>query len=241
MKKMNEKLLAGVLAVSALAGAMITSAAHAGVDAAVGASNMYYWRGYDLGADDGGAAVWGDLKASIDAGVYGGVWMSSGDNTSGTEYDLYFGYGTKLGDFGIDLSYWSYNYPSRTPDVTYPLAKPVEPFDFAEVVLALSYGPVALTYYDNVAPGEDLNGPGADFGSEDYSYFTLAYTYEAWNFKYGQHSDVDGSPYDGYSHFDITYAFNDKVSFTLGNVIDDVDNKNNDQAKFVVNLTLPIE
>lgn len=240
MKKMNEKLLAGVLAVSSLAGTMITTAAHAEVSAAVGASNMYYWRGFDLGAGDGNAAVWGDLKASSEAGIYGGVWMSSGDAVGGTEYDLYFGYGTSIGDFGIDISYWSYAYPSRVDDAN-PLAEPVAPGDFAEVVLALSYGPVALTYYDNVAPGEDLNGPGADFGSEDYSYYTLAFTQEAWSFKYGVHSDAEGSPYDGYAHFDIGYAFNDKISFILGNVVDDVDGANNDQAKFVVNLTLPIE
>jgi uncharacterized protein (TIGR02001 family) len=250
MKKMNEKLLAGVLAVSALAGTMITSVAHADVNASVGASNMYYWRGMDLGLAGGSAAVWGDLKASSDMGVYGGVWMSSGDNTNGTEYDLYFGYGAKVGDFGVDLSYWSYNYPSiGTSGAGKLVDGDIGPGDFAEAVLALSYGPVAFTYYDNIAVVDDFFGPGIPFGSKDYSYMTLALTEGAWNFKYGQHSDADGSPYDGYSHFDITYAFNDKVSFTLGNVIDNVDDVKSitgadfwsDAPKFVVNLTLPIE
>lgn len=235
MKKMNEKLLAGVLAVSALAGSMVTSVAHADVSAAVGASNMYYWRGQDLGLGD--AAVWGDLKASNDAGLYGGIWMSSGDIVNGTEYDLYFGYGTKVGDFGIDISYWSYNYPQ----IKNGADEGVGPFDFAEVVLALSYGPVAFAYYDNIAVVEDFGGPGVDFGSEDYSYYSLAFTQDAWSFKYGEHSDADGSPYDGYAHFDITYAFNSKVSFTLGNVVDDVDDSWSDEMSFIVNLSLPIE
>jgi uncharacterized protein (TIGR02001 family) len=229
MKKMNEKLLAGVLAVSALAGSMVTSVAQADTSAAVGASNMYYWRGLDLGMGD--AAVWGDLKASSDAGVYGGIWMSSGDALFGTEYDAYIGYGVKAGDLGIDISYWSYNYPTLE----------VAPGDFAEIVLALSYGPVAFTYFDNAAISEDHFGPGADFGSEDYSYYTLAYTHDAISVKYGEHEDADGADLNGYSHVDLTYAFNSKVSFTLGNPLDGGDGGLNEEMKFVVNLSLPIE
>src|SRR5688572_3087965 len=188
MKKMTEKVLAGVLAVSALAGSMVTSVAQADVGATVGASNMYYWRGQDLG--NGDAAIWGDLKLSSDVGVYGGAWMSSGDVVNGTEYDLYIGYGTKFGDFGVDLSYWNYVYPSRkeiaiepsvavdpeNPDAEVNLDDPItfgdllggrlgvadvttdapiEIGDLAEIVLALSYGPVALTYYDNAEGAED--------------------------------------------------------------------------------------
>lgn len=231
MKKMNEKLLAGVLAVSALAGTMVTSVAHADVGASAGVANMYYWRGQDLGYGD--PAVWGDVKISGDTGLYGGLWASSGDIVNGTEYDLYFGYGTKVGDFGIDLSYWSYNYPSLL------VGEGIAPGDFAEVVLGLSYGPVAFTYYDNVAIVEDYL-PGVNFGSEDYSYFSLGYTHEAWGFKYGEHSDADGSPYDGYAHFDISYAVNSTISLTMGNVIDDVDDAWNDEIKFVISASLPI-
>lgn len=237
MKKMNEKLLAGVLAVSALAGSMITSVAKADVSAAVGASNMYYWRGLDLGMGD--AAVWGDLKATSDVGAYGGVWMSSGDAVAGTEYDLYFGYGTKVGDFGIDISYWNYNYPSLE----------VGPGDFSEVVLGLTYGPVAFTYYDNIAISEDhfvdfgCNPvlENCDFGSEDYSYYTLAFTHDAFSVKYGEHEDADGASLNGYSHLDLIYAFNEKVSFILGNPLDEGDGDNNEEMKFIVNVSLPIE
>ncbi|HEY3486800.1 MAG TPA: TorF family putative porin [Gammaproteobacteria bacterium] len=242
MKKMNQKLLAGVLAVSAVAAGVVSPSANAGVAASVGASNMYYWRGMDLG--NGDAAVWGDLKLSSDVGAYGGVWASSGDAVNGTEYDLYVGYGTKFGDFGVDLSYWTYVYPSAATSETvttidFTTEEVVEteveldpfnsPGDLAEYILALSYGPVVFTYYDNAE------------GADDYSYYTLAATHEAFTFKYGEHEDAEGAAANGFSHFDITYAYNSKVSFTLGTVGDGGDGELNEEAKFVVNVALPIE
>lgn len=217
MKTIYPKLLASVLAASALAVSAFAPVAYADVSASVGASNMYYWRGLDLGLGD--AAVWGDLKASSDAGLYGGVWMSSGDIVNGTEYDLYFGYGTEIGGFGFDISYWSYNYPTIE----------VAPGDLSEIVLGVSYGPVAFNYFDNAE------------GADDYSYYTLSLTEGDWSFKYGEHEDAEGASLNGYSHFDITYAYNDNVSFTLGNPIDEGDGGNNEEPKFVVNFTFPIE
>lgn len=237
MKTIYPKLLASVLAASALAVSAFAPVAYAEVSASVGASNMYYWRGFDLGQGD--AAVWGDLKASNDAGLYGGVWMSSGDIVNGTEYDLYFGYGAEIGGFGFDISYWSYNYPTLE----------VGPGDFAELVLGVSYGPVAFNYYDNIAISEnhfvdfgcDPLVTNCDYGSEDYSYYTLSFTQGDWSFKYGEHEDTEGASVNGYSHLDITYAYNDNVSFTLGNPIDGGDGNNNEEPKFVVNFTFPIE
>jgi uncharacterized protein (TIGR02001 family) len=251
MKEINKKLLAGVLATLTLAASALTSVANAEVAGSVGAANMYYWRGYNLGTDGGvtdsdgddsdgyrgNPAIWGDLNVSGGPGLYAGVWMSSGDSTAGTEYDIYFGWGKEFGDFGVDISYWSYNYPElQNAD-----GDSIFIGDFAEIVLALSYGPVAFTYYDNIAPGDDFNGPGSDFASDEYSYFTLGVDVGPVNIKYGEHADADGSAFDGYSHLDLTYAFNDNLSFTMGNVIDDVDGANNDETKFIVNVTIPIE
>lgn len=109
-------------------------------------------------------------------------------------------------------------------------------------MLAFSFGPVAFTYYDN-QEGSDFN----------YNYLTLAATFESVTIKYGAHSEdesevlpgIFGSLYDGYSHLDITYAYNDKLSFTLGNVIDNAQVGGVDvypeDAKVAVNYTLPIE
>jgi uncharacterized protein (TIGR02001 family) len=216
--KMKQKLIAGAIALSAMAGFAVP-AAHAEVSAAVGAANMYYWRGLDLG--NGDAQVWGDLKVS-GSGFYGGVWAGSGDAIMGQEYDLYAGYGNAFGDFKFDLSVWSYVYPSSE----------VAAGDLVEAIGMVGYGPVAFTYYENLE------------GADDYNYMTLAATFGSFTVKYGVHeSDL--------SHVDLTYAYNDKLSFTLGQVIDDAEEGTpgdvdyvagaNDELKFVVGLSLPIQ
>jgi len=84
-----------------------TAQAEGTVSASAAVSNMYLWRGIDLG--DGSPAVSGDLKYSI-GGAYAGVWMSSGDDTLGNEYDYFVGWGTQANDFIFDISLWNYNY-----------------------------------------------------------------------------------------------------------------------------------
>jgi uncharacterized protein (TIGR02001 family) len=215
--KMKQKLIASAIALSSMAGFAVP-AAHAEVSASVGAGNMYYWRGKDLG--NGDASVWGDLKYS-ESGFYTGIWGGSGDAGSGTEYDIYAGYGGTAGDFKYDFSLWTYSYPKTGVELA--------PGDLSEAVLMLGYGPVAATYYKNIA------------GASSYSYVTLAATFDKFTVKYGQHSDNEDASMDGMAHVDVTYAFNEKVSFTIGKVVDDADGSVNDEAKFVVGLTLPIE
>jgi hypothetical protein len=227
--KMKQKLIAGAIALSAMAGFSVP-AAHAEVAAAVGAANMYYWRGFDLG--DGDAQVWGDLKVS-GGGFYGGVWAASGDASYGQEIDLYAGYGHAFGDFKVDLSFWSYVYPSLT-DPAAVGSDSIAPGESSEGVLAVSYGPVTATYYKNIA---------AKYGDNSYSYATLAAVIGKFTLKYGVHSQDDQSAtsYDGVQHIDLTYTYNDKLAFTLGQVIDDGVAEANNEAKVVVALTLPIE
>jgi uncharacterized protein (TIGR02001 family) len=210
--KMKHKVLstavASALALGTLALAPAAKAEFE-VSAEIGAASMYYWRGIDLG---GGAAVFGDLSVSHSSGFYAGLWTSSGDEELGTEYDIYFGYGTEIGGVGIDLSYATYVYPESS----------IDPGDVAELILGLSYGPAFLSYYHGL---EDL---------EDYWYVKAGVSFGDFTFAYGLHEvDMD--------HIDITYSYNENVSFTLGKVIDDVDGGFNDDMKFVVNFSLPIE
>jgi uncharacterized protein (TIGR02001 family) len=220
--KMKQKLVAGAIALSAMAGFSVP-AAHAEVSASIGAANMYYWRGFDLGGGD--AQVWGDVNVSA-AGFYGGVWASSGDAAMGQEYDLYAGYGHEFGDFTVDISLWSYNYPSSADELA--------PGDQTEAVLAVGYGPVTATYYKNIA---------SKFGDNSYSYATLAVELDKFTLKYGVHSQDDQGPgtLDEVAHIDATYAYNDKLSFTVGKIVDDGISQFGDEAKFVVAFSLPIE
>ncbi|MCP8899412.1 TorF family putative porin [Gilvimarinus xylanilyticus] len=213
MKMMNKKVLASAVAASAIAlSAVAPSASAAEVSASVGAANMYYWRGMDLGAGD--AAISGDLSVSA-GGFYGGLWGSSGDAALGTEYDIYAGYGAEMGDFRFDVSAWSYVYPETDTN----------PGDLMEVVASVGFGPVDFTYYDNIE------------GDEDYWYATAAVTMGDFGLLYGQHDFTDGTEY---SHVDLSYAFNDNLSFTVGVPVED-EGGPNDNAKFIVSLSLPIE
>lgn len=226
--KMKQKLIASAIALSAMAGFAVP-AAHADVAATVGASNMYYWRGFDLG---GGAALSADVNVSGN-GFVAGIWTSSGDNPDGddlggTEYDLYVGYSGAAGDFTYGLSVVSYNYPTLGE-----LA--VKPGEYVEVIPTLGYGPFKLTYYDAVVADH------YPLGSKEYSYVTAELNFEKFGIKYGQHSDAEGASVDSVSHLDVTYKFNSKLSFTIGKIIEDNDGAVPKEANFVVNLTLPIE
>lgn len=221
---MKQNILASAIAVSAMGAAVVAPHANAEpeVSASVGAANMYYWRGQDLG--NGDPAVWGDINVSAN-GAYAGMWASSGDATYGTEYDLYLGYGNSLGDFSFDVSLWSYSYPSETELVggeRVSVADHTGPGDLVEAVIGVGYGPVSVTHYADVE------------GNEDYDYTTVGLAAGDYSATYGLHSD-------DYAHLDLGYAYNDNLSFTLGLVVDDVDGAYSDQAKFVVGFSIPIE
>jgi hypothetical protein len=226
LMKMKQKLIAGAVALSAMAGFAVP-AAHADVAASVGASNMYYWRGFDLG---GGAALSADINVSSN-GFVAGLWTSSGDGTLGTEYDLYAGYSGAAGDFTYGVSIVSYNYANPKGEW-----EPVSPGDYVEVVPTVGYGPFKLTYYDAINADHD-------FFSEDYSYVTAELNFEKFGVKYGQHMLKDGGDgsMDGVSHLDLTYKYNSKLSFTLGQIVDDNEGGAPDETNFIVNLSLPIE
>lgn len=238
MKKMQKKLIASAVALSAMASVVLApSASAAEVAASVGVANMYYWRGFDLG---GGAAVMGDINVSA-SGFTAGLWTSSGDEVLGTEYDLYVGYSGSAGDFSYGVSLVSYNYANPKGGYFDEVLneavawEPVSPGDYLEVVPFVGYGPFKLTYYDAINADHD-------YFTEDYSYVTAELNFEKFSVKYGQHMLKDGGSgsMDGVSHIDATYKFNDKLSFTLGQIIDDNDGGANDETNIVVTLSLPI-
>ncbi|MDO3383527.1 TorF family putative porin [Gilvimarinus algae] len=231
MKMMNKKVLASAVAASAIAlSAMAPVANAAEVSASVGAANMYYWRGLDLG--NGDAAISGDITVSA-GGFYAGIWGSSGDAALGQEYDLYIGYGGEVGSFTYDVSLWNYNYPSASETTSWidwenqqwveeTMDTSPDIGDLTEAVVSLGFGPVAVTYYHGL---EDL---------DEYWYATVGATFDKFSVTYGLHED-------DLAHVDLGYAFNDNLSFTIGQVVDDVDGGYDDDTKFIVSLSLPIE
>ncbi len=181
MNTFNKTLIAAALATSA-------GVAQAEVAANVGIASAYLWRGFDLG--NGSAVVSGGLDYA-EGPFYAGVWASSGDDSYGTEYDLYAGLAGEIEGFSYDLGYVSYNYPDEL----------VAGADFEEFYIGIGFGDFSLTAYDN------------DDG--DYTYYAFGYGFGDFSFTYGLwDATTDGS------HIDATYSMGD-FGFTLSQVIDD--------------------
>lgn len=219
--KYTRKALCGSVAAVVLASSALMVSSQAAAEAEVAASaavaSTYLWRGYDLGS--GTPAVSGDINVSA-AGAYAGVWGSSGDTSAGTEYDLYAGYGVELGGVSVDLSVWNYNYPTGAG---YTLDGETDFSDLTEVILSVGFGPVTAAYYDNVA------------GSSGYEYYTLGVEFGKFSVLAGMHDTVGG---EDPVHLNVSYAYNDSLSFTVSQFISD--EPEGDDLKFVVSYSLPI-
>ena len=237
MKKLTQAIaLAGVMAA-----AVPAVQAEVEVSASAAVANMYLWRGQDLG--NGAAAVSGDLTVST-GGAYAGVWTSSGDTTAGQEYDLFAGYGGEAGDFSYDVSVLSYVYSGDDEENGRG-----NTFDLTDLIVSVGYGPVSASYYYVLA------------GDEDYSYITLGAEMGAFSATLGYADGIENEGettetiYDdsNYTHLDLSYAYNDNISFTLSKVIaqsldaDDAASNEEDEnyidedLKVVVSYSLPIE
>lgn len=224
--KTSKKLLASAVAASILGLGALAPVAQAEVSASVSVASTYLWRGFDLG----GAAVSGDLVASSETGLYAGLWVSSGDFAAGQEYDLFAGYGSSFGEFNFDVSVISYNYPTGVFGGA-GSGTDGSPGDFMEAIVSLGYGPVTFKYYDNIAG--DTGGYAA---SEDYTYMSLSAAAGAFTFLVGSHDEGAANA----THVDVSYGYNDNLSFTFS-AIADSDAADEPDPMFVVSYSLPIE
>lgn len=205
--KLTKKLLP--MAVSAaIAAPMMFGAtvAQADVSATLSASNMYLWRGQNI--SNPSPAFSGSLDYSNSSGLYVGAWGSSeGPFDGSSEIDLYIGYGGSFGDFGYDISYWKYLYPSADFGGG---VNSLGDTDLSDVVLGLSYGPVAFTSYI-----------GVESGSTKDRYYTLSGDIGQFTLLYGLYQSRGTADGMDYKHFQVSYAFNDEISFTVSKASDD--------------------
>lgn len=220
------RLLPTILAASAVVvPAQATELGGTELSASVGVANMYLWRGMDVG--NGDPAVFGDITASY-GGAYASIWASSGDATAGQEYDLIIGYGAEFGDFFFDIAAVSYVFPRySSPDVP---DQRNDIGDWVEAILTLGYGPVSVSYFDTIEAHEH----GYSYG-KDYSYFSTSATFGPISILAGRHNMDDGNPV----HLDLSYAYNDRLSFTISKFVANSNNIEHD-ANFVVSYTLPL-
>lgn len=199
----SKKILAGALTILLSVGTIIP-AANAEISASAAVATSYLWRGYDLGS--GTPAAMADISFS-EGGAYAGLWISSGDTGAGTEFDLFAGFGGEIGDLSYDINVTNYLYPTGQFSET-----DGDIGDFVELILTLGYGPVSISYYDNIAG--DTGGYAA---SEDYSYINASLAAGDFSFAIGDHDFGDDTDA---THLDITYSYNDNISFTMSTWID---------------------
>ena len=168
-----KKQMTTTLAAAVLASGMAMPAS-AGVDATVGLTSEYIFRGTSLG--DAGAYF--DLSYSV-AGFYLGTWMINdgvGAN-DGLETDFYMGYGLETeGGFTFDVMLNGYEY-TYTSDKEYELG------------VALGYAGFGFaTYYGRDFQEGVPSGVDEDY---DFSFTTLSWSGDVFGVLLGHYQVVD--------------------------------------------------
>ena len=212
MKIKSHKLNALCVATTiALGSAAVPTIAAAGASASVGVANMYLWRGQNLTQD--GAQVHGGIEFSSETGLYGGVWTTT--ETGGHETDLYVGFGGSVGDFGYDISYWSYQYPEDGAGTD---EDGMGDQDFADLVLSGSYGPVTVAAY------LQMEAPtGTDDEADENNYYTISGDIDKFSITYGMWDLEDADSGDEYSHLTVMYSATDEVTVGISKAFSDAD------------------
>jgi len=170
------------------------AAAEVAVNADVGVTSNYVWRGTTQTND--GAAIQGGVNASGDNGLYGSVWASNietfyGD--TGSEVDLTVGFANDIGDsrFGYDVGYTYYAYPQS------------DNADFGEVFGRVNFG-ATETVMVSAGAAYTTNVEAGNTGDIYYDAraeialpreFTLGATVGHYDFE-------DGSDWD-YTHYGV--------------------------------------
>jgi uncharacterized protein (TIGR02001 family) len=179
---------------AALMGA--TAVAQAELSANIGVTSNYMFRGMSFTGDD--AAVSGGLDYAHDSGFYIGTWASS--LNSGTEVDLYLGFGGEAGSIGYDVGVIRYMYP-ETSNIAY-----------SELYGSLSFSmfEVGLAYTIESESGNS----GGQYDTGDIYYYASASTDIMDGFTLGgtvghYEWDNDGpaiAPFGSYNHLDLTLS-----------------------------------
>ena len=230
MKKFSNTLKMAILTATVPVGMLASTSASAELSASATVASSYLWRGFELGT--GSAAISADLVYS-NSGFYAGVWVSSGDATAGTEYDLFAGYGGSINDMiSYDLSLITYIYPSGQ------FSKTEEPGDFSEAILNIGLGPVSLTIKDNIS-----GGTGGYAFNENYAYYSASVSTGDFGFAIGFHDEgaiLDETVTGDSTHIDVTYSATENLAFTFSKIVDSQDGFEEPEATVVASYSIPL-
>jgi uncharacterized protein (TIGR02001 family) len=226
MTKLSQAI---ALATAMTAGLAATATTQAEVSASVDIASSYLYRGTSLST--GEAVVSGSLDYAHASGAYVGAWASSGDTSNGSEYDIYFGYAGTAGALSYDVGYASYIYPSQSEEAVAAgdaEATKDEIGDVTELYLNLSAAGVDFSTYFN-----DNGG--------DYIYNSVGYGVDKFYGLVGVTTDLEEDGKGAYTHIDVSYAYNDNVTFTASKIVAQSSGNSAASPQFVVSYSLPIE
>jgi uncharacterized protein (TIGR02001 family) len=198
-----------VIAAAVLATASFSQVAQAEVSANFGATSNYLWRGVTQSGN--APSLSGGLDYSNESGVYAGTWVGTidwSDETSdakGAEVDLYLGYGGEAGDFGYDVGYIYYYYPSTG----------YEDSNFGELYFNGSFGAFGFGLAYTINSEADNDAP---FGTGDL-YYNVSYGFELPNefglgLTYGYYDFDTPTSESDYGHFQVDLTKGD-FTFTV--------------------------
>ncbi len=204
------------LALATLSATSVSQFANAAVEANIGATSNYVWRGVSQSGDS--ASVSGGVDYSADSGFYAGTWVGSLSEGAGAETDFYLGYGGEAEGFTYDVGYIYYSYTD------------LDDSDFGEIYFNGGVGDfgfgVAYTVNSQVSEGSAFDtGDVYLYGSygfalpEDYS---LGLTVGYYNF------DADAAM--DYAHVQADLSKGD-FTFSVSKAEDD---SGDDDVKFIV-------
>ena len=198
-----------VIAAAVLATASFSQVAQAEVSANFGATSNYLWRGVTQSGN--APSLSGGLDYSNESGVYAGTWVGTidwSDETSdakGAEVDLYLGYGGEAGDFGYDVGYIYYYYPSSG----------YEDSNFGELYFNGSFGAFGFGVAYTINSEADNDAP---FGTGDL-YYNVSYGFDLPNefglgLTYGYYDFDTPTSESDYGHFQVDLSKGD-FTFTV--------------------------
>ncbi len=218
MKTFNKTLIA---AATITTFGLAAAPAAVALDASASVATSYLWRGLDLGS--GTPALSADVSGSVGDVSYG-LWVSSGDNSAGTEYDLYASYGGEAGGLSYSVGFAQYNYPTMDADAD---AAGFQGGKAEDVIYSLGFSGITATVYD----AED-----SDFGA---AYNTLSFDLGSVGVLLGDHDNQGDDGTTEMSHLDLTYSVNDSLSFTVSTIVSSSFEADETDTTVVASYSLP--
>ncbi len=140
----KKSVIGSAIALGLLAGAPAMASELTGN---VGVVSDYVFRGESQNMDF--PAVQGGLDYTADNGFHVGTWISSlngGNSTTafGYEMDLYGGYAFTVKNVGMEVGYYTYNYPQGNTANANPSTE--NKYDFGEYYVSAAYGMFSAKY-----------------------------------------------------------------------------------------------